>query len=304
MHTSISLPTVQVRSNSLIFYSQRTTQAKRHISWLKQKNELAKLKTYSGEITPGSKRRLTKAISLLTQAAKWQKVWNPVTQRTINFKMAFMTLTIPDDTIITANQAYNQLLKPFLRVMRRKHQMHSYIWKAELQERGQIHYHLTLNTFIPMHYIQNEWNKIIVTAGYADNFYKQFGHWNPPSTHIRRVTNYNRLEEYLVKYCTKNSTDQDTLAARAKLGGEPLKGKIWGSSENLKQSTYYTELVGHSIEKAVNELVEAKKVIFKVFDRFAIAIFKDISPLSVFSFDQIKQYHDHFTSIRQMRFVT
>jgi hypothetical protein len=285
-----SVPVVQVRSKSLLLYNHIVHRKPRETRLLNLRENFRQAKTYSGEVTNSSKKRITKAISLLNQMSPWREVYNPVSGRNLRFKLAFMTLTIPDDTPISASQAYEKLLKPFLRVLKRRHQVHHYVWKAELQERGQIHWHITMNQFVPMHYVQDEWNKIIVGAGFADQFHSTYGHWNPPSTEIKSVKKVKDIERYLVKYCTKKNSN-----------GISLEGKVWGCSETIKAGSYFTELLDNSLSSAIDRCIEAKKAIAKFYDHFTIILFDKLSPLSCFSFSQINRYHSHFQEMQLMR---
>ena len=66
----------------------------------------------------------------------------------VKYKLTFITLTLSasqthDDKEITAI-----LLNSFLNAMRRKWNVERYVWKAEKQENGNIHYHILTDKFI------------------------------------------------------------------------------------------------------------------------------------------------------------
>ena len=108
--------------------------------------------------------------------------------------------------------------------------------KAELQERGQVHYHLTVNSFIHWQEIQNKWNKLQHKAGYLDDFAKKHRHYKPNSTDVHSVKNVKDIEAYLVKYICKNQKDK-TL----------LNGKVWGCSSSLEGKRFSIE-----VDSAIN----------------------------------------------------
>lgn len=286
MSLSSFAPMMQVRSRSIILFNQYIGERKASILTNNKRHNLQAEKTYSGQMTTHAKKRLAKAISLLNQSSPWKKV-QPSWQKTpIDFKLSFCTLTIPDDTPITGKEAYKKLLKPFLRKCKSKFGLNSYIWKAELQARGQLHYHITSNCFMEYSQVQEIWNNIIEVAGLMDVFKSKHGHNSPHSTEIRAVKNVKNIEAYLVKYISKSDD-----------AGRSVFGKTWGCSENLKGASYFTEIINSANEKAIEMLIDAKQAVFEAFERFSIVKFLDASPVWILSKNQQSLYKMHMASI-------
>lgn len=124
------------------------------------------------------------------------------------------------------------LLKPLLQWLSKVKGFQFYIWKAELQARGQVHYHITSNQFIYWKELRDKWNYLQRRAGYLDNYYKKHGHYNANSTDVHKVYNDENISGYLEKYISKTQS------------GAAINGKIWDCSNSLKgkklfETNYY-----------------------------------------------------------------
>lgn len=197
---------IQIRHNSLIVYTQTEydfnirAATRFDLSSIKGEND-----TYSGQITYHARRRINHAIHKLLLASPPILIHNPITDRDEIFTINFITLTIPCiSKIVDTKEGYNTLLAPFIRTMRRKYNLQSYIWKAEMQERGQLHYHLTTNTFINWVNIRNEWNYLLRRNNLMDEYIAENGNDNPNSTDVHKVYKIKDIASYLSKYISKD----------------------------------------------------------------------------------------------------
>jgi hypothetical protein len=188
----------------------------------------ARKQQYSGEIKKGTKKRLTRAIDLLCQISQKRKVWSSQKRCYINHTLAFITLTISSQTNITAREAYDKLLAPMLRWLRDSCSCRTYVWKAEIQKRGQIHYHITTPSYIHYRAIRDKWNYLQRKAGLLDDYYNTHGSYDPNSTDVKKVKSIKNLAAYLIKEFTKTYQNPETT------------GKLWDCSLNLKAYSYFT----------------------------------------------------------------
>lgn len=231
---------LQIRSQKLIAYTKFTgyhfrTEAQRKSAALLERysrNEHEEsVKTYSGEMKAGSRKRLIKAIENLVRTVNDRKtfVHNPETGKQMPFRLAFTTLTIHSpERDIDGKEAYKTVLAPMLQWLRRSHNVYLYIWKAELQERGQLHYHLLLGSFIPKDALRAKWNKLQKEAGYLDEYFDAFGDYDAPSTEIKNTIEKADLAGYLIKEISKERQNERTI-----------NGKVWDCSVNLKELGYF-----------------------------------------------------------------
>jgi hypothetical protein len=222
-----TIPFMQIRSKSIICYEKfiNHVRTKRQIS---NQNLLSERVKYTGLLSPGAIKRMTKAIDLLISSTPKQQILNPVTKRSQQFRLSFITLTMPNSNILTASRDSKVLLEKMLRYLRNTQGMHSYVWKAETQENGQIHYHLTSNVYLHYQELRNYWNKLLFKSNLFSEYFEQRGDRDINSTDIHSVRKVKDLSAYLIKYFTKQ--EQNQIA---------VKGKVWDCSLNLKEGKYY-----------------------------------------------------------------
>lgn len=131
----------------------------------------------------------------------------------------------------------------------------SYIWKAEVQSNGNIHFHITTNQFVHYLKIRNAWNSILSRHGYLHRYVNDHGSNDAPSTEIRSVKNSKSVVQYLAAYVSKKDlyknhctlsnaypqapaysglvdwiTDNNGLVWELK---RKLSCRVWGCSYNL-----------------------------------------------------------------------
>lgn len=189
--------------------------------------------TYQGEITQHSRKRLAKALQLLIEITDSRWVINPVNSRRMRFSLAFWTLTLSASQGFTSDSEIKKtLLEPFLRKMRKKG-LRNYVWKSELQQNGNLHFHLLTDLFLPYTVIRDVWNNCQSKLGYISDFERRFGHRDPNSTDVRSVKDLKGIASYLAKYMLKAS-EKGKQQKISPIEDQKRKGKIWDCSLNLK----------------------------------------------------------------------
>jgi hypothetical protein len=253
VHLGVSLPKLQLRNKSVLVYQEVQTDGRKVLQAFRSANMRAQQgKQYSGRLTAGAKKRLTKAITLMVQGTRRRWIVNPVTQRTCLHQLTFLTLTVSDHSqILDGKTAYKKLLSGFLQWLRKTKGVNTYIWKAELHKSGQIHYHITLPDFIHYREIRDKWNELQRKAGLLEKYYQEHGHYDPNSTDVHKVYKMKDVTSYLVKEIAKQMQNTTSLG-----------GKVWDCSANLSQAKYFTcymkEDQYNFLETAVNECLAEK----------------------------------------------
>lgn len=286
------IPTLSFRSSSIVYYDRIESSGRSYqMSELQKQNNkrLKELAKYSGTVTANAKKRMRKAITLLLQSTEFRKVKNIITNRYVNHRLSFVTLTFPKHSFSdNAKECHKRLLEPMLRVLRRRYQMRSYIWKSELQKNGSVHYHITSDVYIPYRQLLEEWNNILSRNGCLDDFKRRYGHVAANSVDIKAVNKVRNLEAYLVKYITKESEQQVGLNA-----------KVWDCSRNLKSSKYYETEVDKSSQEVINSAVDRGECKVIKLDRCLIFQFKSDNYIKLFSSYVQSQAYLHFKQIRK-----
>jgi hypothetical protein len=222
MDLYLSEPYMQIRHNSLLFYSLPTDPT----GYVRHKLDY---KTYSGKVTGHAQKRIMHCVDLLLQLSPPRLITNEVSGRPEMHTLSFITLTIPaNEKHLTASEGHKLLLAPWLLMMKRKANMTTYLWKAEFQKNGQLHYHITTPSWIHYSIIKNNWNNLLSKKGMLQNWFSRFPDKMPNSTDVHKVYKMDNIGAYLRKYLSKSDQNIET------------KGKIWDCSQNLKSNKNFS----------------------------------------------------------------
>lgn len=256
-----SEPVCQLRHDTLLiynhaFYDLNKSKARTQFKLQNFKNA----STYSGQVKLHTKKRISKTINILLQSAEKQIIKNPITKRKEVFKINFITLTISaEERKITAKEAYNKLLKPFIQYLTKTKGVKSYIWKAELTKKGQIHYHLTTTTWIHWSDIRNKWNYLLGKNNLLDHYISVHKHANANSTDVHKVYKIKNISAYLHKELTKSIQNETATT-----------GKIWDCSTNLKGQKYFTVPFDEKHERILAKILAKQHLTEFCGDQFTI----------------------------------
>lgn len=281
-------PVVQVRPKKLIAYSRYVgPPGNRVASELRNLNMLVqRAKAYGGSLSPGARKRMIKAISLLCAMTEKRFIFNPVTNRSQEHHLSFLTLTISDVARnYTSREVYKSCLRPLLQWLVKTHNVRLYVWVAELQKRGQIHYHIVFPNFVNYQEIRNKWNYLQLKAGYLEGFQAKHGHIDPNSTDIHSMRKIRNAASYLVKYMSKGPRKPKKGEEAAASDTPVMDGKIWDCCLVLKSAKYFETLQYTSLNDMVMAAVRKGKAVIEQLERCAIVKLvncsvEDILPLS------------------------
>lgn len=95
-------------------------------------------------------------------------------------------------------------LKNFIDRLARSHGLQHYIWRAEAQANGNIHFHLTTDVYVHYKEVRRVWNESVELLGYVSEYERIWHHRDPNSTDIHSVKHVKKLVYYLSKYMAKN----------------------------------------------------------------------------------------------------
>lgn len=295
---SFAIPYLQFRSDTLIQYNlvERDFKAKSEFGGFSRAIQesltanLLKQDTYTGKLTIGSKKRLTRSIETLIMAAPKRVVYNPITGKNIkNFQLSFITLTLATDIKQYQKDVHKSCLEPFLRWMRDTQGCTMYVWKAEFQRRGQLHYHITSDAFIHIKKVRDKWNELQIRAGYLDmaSYIAKHGHAIVPGTEIKKVWKEVNLGRYLVDEFTKAYQNDYSVG-----------GKIWDCSINLKKNKLFTSIYDSNYNEKLTRLKNNGQVRIKHTDHCTIYKLINKKAADILSGNDRLEYNKLMESIR------
>ena len=149
--------------------------------------------------------RLKEVASYLMYIASNKTLRKKMELKPINYKAVFITLTLPSAQKHNDRVIKQKLLQPILRILRNRYKVQNYIWKAEANKNGNIHFHITTDKFIPWRELRTAWNTVIETLSYVTNS----GLEDPNSIDVHAVYKINNIGGYLAKYISKNDLYKD-----------------------------------------------------------------------------------------------
>ncbi len=248
---------------------------------------------HHGIISYKANKRVRLAIDWLLTVAKDKVLTKKGIATSFSYKVNFITLTLSSKQIHSDNEIKKKLLGQFLTELREKYKCVHYLWRAETQRNGNIHFHIASDVFIPWRALRTDWNRIQNKLGYVDRFKAKTGLTDPNSTDVHSVNKVRNLSAYLAKYCGKNAKGYVVMCTKATtqpFGGSlsfhynyipPAKnahffrqvhGRLWGLSQRLSKLKSAIHEVGSAIQQEVDWLIKKHPKRVKFLDR--VAIFK------------------------------
>jgi hypothetical protein len=207
-----------------------------------------------------SRDRIATYVDLLVDTSTWKKVYDAASGKYFKFKVNFITLTLQSPQIHTDKEIHTKVFKEFIRAMKRREPGFIYMYKAETQDNGNLHYHLTTNVFMHWRELRNMWNYYCNKLGYVDRSVSS----DPNSTDIHSVKKLENIAAYISKYMTKKDIYSRVLDRYHRRYGKRLKAstgpvceipknyfknikrrvdiKLWDCSAALKVGTLTMEI--------------------------------------------------------------
>ena len=156
-----------------------------------------------GIISQKASKRINQALSWFT-ALSADRSRTTVNGLQLKHRLSFITLTLSDDQKHSDQFIKQRMLNWFLNEMKLKFSVTSYLWRAEAQENGRIHFHVVTNRYIHHTHIRKTWNSIQANFGYTQKYIAAHPDKQPPSTEIKAVYKCNNVAGYLSKYVSKD----------------------------------------------------------------------------------------------------
>lgn len=228
----------QIRNNSIMCYPRRydNNGAGTHE---RNTEKAVQAKKFTGYISEASQKKVTKII-LAWLESYYARHRTYIRRRSaVGKRFSFVTLTLPVTQMHTDKELKRLALNRFLIEIERYYGAKDYIWRAEKQKNGNLHFHIMLKKFIPWESLRMLWNDILNDLGYIQCFRKKHGHGNPNSTDVHALKKAKNAAAYITKYMKK---DEDEL---------PIDGRVWGCSRNLGKLQYFSDWADEEVNKIV-----------------------------------------------------
>lgn len=220
---------------------------------------------YDGFLNFNSIKRLKRAIELLIAIAKNKEAVNFKTNTTFKFKVNFVTLTLPaPQGNITDKQLKKEVLDVWFKAAKRRFDLKSYVWRAERQKNGNLHFHIISDCYMKFDTLRDSWNDRLEKLGFITAFEKTHGHRHPNSTDVHSIKKVRDLAAYMVKYmCKLNKKEQR------------IEGKVWDCSTNLKKKGNLEFVIDSDTGQMIDDAIELHKCKFKKTDNCTLVFYSE-----------------------------
>jgi len=274
---SLRIPSYSLYSNCISLYdSVFTDSGEAFRTGNRSINQVCKFN--HNKLSRQARAKLERTIHNFLILANEKKVYIQSLKKQVNFKLAFITLTLAHDQVHSDKIIKQELLHQFFVEIGKRYKIQNYVWKAERQENGNLHFHIIIDKFIHWSELRDIWNRIQNKLGYVDRhrqamkeFYK-FGFkinerylkfspipkqheyyakglqsdWSSPnSTDIHSTANITELASYMAKYMLKGLSSNRIKQKRnswhypkSSVTTVP-DGSFWDFQKNRKKSVSF-----------------------------------------------------------------
>lgn len=284
-----SIPFVSIQHKKLVTYSipVERNSSKRY-SLANHRSEGVNVAYNTGKLSHGARKRLKSSIELLIDISpkKWFTV--PSTGKRFQFQITFLTLTLSaPQGDITDKTVVKTLLEPFLQTLRRKYKCKSYVWRAEKQKNGNLHFHITTNQYIPYDTVRDDWNRCQNKLGFINQFSAKYGHSNPNSTDIHSVRGVRDLARYMVKYMSKEVPESQIVTC-----------KQWDCSKDLKMRENICLEIDNEVHSQLSAIQHTTGVRTHLGDRYMLIEMRGFDIRTIIPEAWKKLYRDFLDRVR------
>jgi len=293
-------------------------------------------RTANGKISVNARRKMLKALDYLLYMSRPQNQITIPTGKPINFTVAFITLTLPSAQIHDDNTIKKECLNQILIELSKRHGVTLYLWRAEKQKNGNLHFHIIVNKFVNWNELRNRWNRILNKLGYIDRYQANqkafhstgfrprpelFKNWsyeqqlkayregakhdftNPNSTDVHGLKAIKNVRNYVTKYMTKDESESN-LTDDPQSEYQRQKGRIWSCSQVLSNIKGAQLVVDNEISEAIKKVIDNSHPI-KYENTYFSIYYTSTADLAVFSPDilflEFSRYMaDHFKYSNQL----
>jgi hypothetical protein len=170
--------------------------------------------------------------------------------KNIDLELRFVMITV---TLLSAQGHSDEflklrLLKPFIKKLERDYKIENWIWKAEKQDNGNIHFHIVIDKYIPVKDLRSIAIFYQKKLGYYDRFRAKFPTGVAPCVHVIGNVGKKSPVNYLLKYLEKNEDKPK------------VSGALWRCSQKLVNLVPFKFEISESEAITVRDILKESNV--------------------------------------------
>ena len=285
----------------------------------KAKSNAIKRAHHNLMLSDNAYRTLKRRINWLYYLAKSRHVKTYSGKDIYNFKIAFLTLTLPSKQRTCTAEITKVLFNQFLTEIRQRTKVENYIWRLEFQKNGNAHYHIITDTYLDYFFAQKIWNRILSNNGYVQPYTdkhsamslhdynltynsdgktdfsviakryasgKKTGWTQPPTIDVKSVQSKKAIANYISKYFSKDA-NHATIQNELDNDDNTENIRLWFCSRSLSKLSSVSDFC-EAVDYDIFSLVGCCKKIRKVFCQYATIIYYDLLEFSHWSRSQVE----------------
>lgn len=267
-------------------------EAQEHLIKINEEGSKKPLNKKPGQMSRNSKKKIINRVNWLALNSKERNVKLNNGHIIKNFRISIITLTLPAKQKHGSKELVSKGLNQFLTTMRSKFGWKNYVWKAELQENGNLHFHICTDRVMHYKIIRKYWNAILDKLGYITTYQRKFalmskqyyvnyniskhggsrskwsnayhygvstGWKDPNTTDVKSVTDTSKVAAYVSKYLSKPLAKNGKAAAQNSKRLSEL-GRFWSCSHSLSKLGNVKLCVDDSTSAVFNFLRKMKNI--------------------------------------------
>jgi len=171
----------------------------------------------NGILSVNATRKLRNAMRWLIACSSLKQCYEKEKKRMVDYRINMCTLTFKKN--MQDDEFARKLLGMWLDMAKHRFGLERYIWKAEPQERGAIHFHLCCGVYLPYKEVCYTWNRLLYRNGIRQV--------NANSTDVHAVEEEWNAEAYLTDYLMNEAKHS---------GRRRVTGRLWGCDRKLSKA--------------------------------------------------------------------
>lgn len=321
----ITIPTFSLNPTSLSLYNSRflrNSSGKLEKYRLTESQKKDSLKNIYGEnfqvekrfhnfkISEQSHKSIMQKINWLYFLAKSKSVKTLSGKEIYNFKINFITLTLPAMQAHPTAEITTNCLNQFLTELKKIYKIENLVWRLEFQGNGNVHYHIVTDTYIDYYVVLKHWNRVINKLGYVDryaekhskmslneyvNTYNKGGkvdfatmknryikgrsfNWKVPnSVDVKCVTSGKQIAFYISKYFSKKEKS-GAICNKLDTKENSMGLRLWFCTRSLSKLKKIRDFIPAFDIDLLSIVLKCKKI-FKCVHEYCTTYFYDFSEL-------------------------
>lgn len=167
-----------------------------------------------------------------------QKLWSKGRERRRRY-FVMVTLTLPAKQTESDNTIKRRYLNVWLQNLERVHKGINWLWVAESQQNGNIHFHVIVDRYVQWEWVRRTWNRVMGNGDYIQRFKNRFGYENAPSVDVCGQKHMTNPGAYITKYLTGDKFVRE------------IEGRKWGCRDSLREIDRWSIFRGRDVEDIV-----------------------------------------------------